>query len=226
MEPQTKITLKIYKPLLKAFDLKVQRLCLKRDAFLNRLLAVETPRLKEDLNGLRQSTRAHRYSSGELKRLAPWPINVVVDQATADALNEVVTQANVSRDAFANFLIWFLVATDEWLELLDLPSYVTSSDFEDWVEPLATTPLRAFENFLDDPLRYLQQASNERHGVGLYRLNFWKKLHGFNIFMNDEDIPGTPEYEAAQMRSMRELDALFSSVLADGQGVLNTEARS
>lgn len=226
MEPQTKITLKIHQPLLTAFDMKVQRLCLKRDAFLNRLLAVETPRLKEDLNGLRQSTRAHRYSSGALKRLAPWPINVVVDKATADALNEVVTQAKVSRDAFANCLIWFLVASDKGLEFLDLPSYVTTSEFEDWVEPIPSTPLRAFEEILDDPLRYLQQASNERHGVGLYRLNFWKQLHGFNIFMNDEDIPGTPEYEAAQMRSMKELDALLSSVLADGQGLVDTEARS
>lgn len=105
---QTKMTVKIYEPLFKSFDDQMNRLCIKRDAFLNHMIKRETPNLAKELDGRRLSPSARRYISGSLKRMGTRTVNVVVDKETAEALNAVVDASNIVRDAFINRLIMFL----------------------------------------------------------------------------------------------------------------------
>lgn len=135
---QTKMTVKIYEPLFKSFDDQMNRLCIKRDAFLNHMIKRETPNLAKELDGRRLSSSARRYISGSLKRMGTRTVNVVVDKETADALNAVVDASNIVRDAFINRLIMFLRSADTVLDYFGMPKFIVPSDFDDWYEPMPT----------------------------------------------------------------------------------------
>lgn len=204
---QTKITVRIYTSLLRSFDKDIQSSFFKRDAFLNHILKNETAHLAEDLNGKRLSSKGRRYISGELKRLDTTPVNLVVEKATAEALNAVVEEANIVRDAFVNRVLLYLRSSSALLRYLDLPEFITGSEFENYVEPMPTSPMRAIEAILGDPFYYLRTAVEERLGTGLYTLDLPPKIVGFSCLLNDVSIPGTAEYEE-MMKGIDELLAI------------------
>lgn len=204
----TKITVRIYEPLLRNFDKQLDSLFIKRDAFLNAMIREEVSNLKEDLAGRCNSAAAKRHIARELKRLGTKTVNVVVDKATADALNEVVAETNMVRDAFVNRLIMFLRSSPKMLQGLDLPEYVTGSDFAGVVEPMPTSPMRAIESVHSDPFYYLRVACEERHGKGLYLLDLPAQMTGFACVLDDSVVPGTRAHEAAEREVQEMQDAL------------------
>ena len=205
---QTKIPLKIYEPLLTAFDAQIDRLCLKRDAFLNHIMKTEVRRLRDELKGKRQSFAARRYISGELKRLGTRTVNVVVDKAVAEMLNEIVESSNMVRDAFANRLLMFLRASPKLLKYLELPLSTSSLNFNCGLDDFSTSPLAAMEELFGDPLYYLRAASEERFDEGLYLLELPKKFSGFSCYLPDASVPGTAEQKEAEELSREMLNEL------------------
>lgn len=205
---QTKITVKVHKGLLAKFKQDVDRLFLKRDAFLNQMIRIETPRLLQDLAGKRLSSKAKRYVAGELKRLGTTPVNVVVDQEVADALNAVVKETNIVRDAFVNRLLWLLRASDALLMYFNLPRFITYSEFERFIpEAMPTAPLSAMRAVQADPLHYLRVGCEERHDTGLYLLDLPNKFTGFACWLDDALVPGTDAYIDAD-KLLEELSAM------------------
>ena len=210
---QTKVTLKIYKPLLQAFNEQIDRLCLKRDAFLNHMLRTEIRRLRDELGTKRQSSAARRYISGELKRLGTHTINVVVDKDVACMLNEVVESSNLVRDAFANRLMMFLRSSPKLLKYLELPSSTRQSDFNSVIDGSSTAPLAAMEEIFGDPMYYLRSAAEERFQEGLYMLGLPRQFIGFSCYLPDSLVPGTLEQKEAEEFSdelLRELEEMES----------------
>lgn len=205
---QTKITVKIYEPLLKGFDLQLDKLFVKRDAFLNAMIKEEVQHLANDMEGKRLTLRTKRYISGELRRMGTKPVNVVVDKATAEALNSVVDAANLVRDAFINRLIILLRSSAPLLKYLELPEFITGSEFDSGVEPMPTSPMRALEAVHADPLFYLRVACEERHKTGLYLLDLPSKLAGFTCYMDESMVPGTKAHEQMQRDTQAMLDEL------------------
>lgn len=193
----TKVTFKIYGPLLESFDQQLDRLCLKRDAFLNKVLKIEVPRLAKELQGKRQSNAARRFISGELKRLSPHPINVVVEKSVAEMLHETVEATNLVRDAFANRLLIFLRGSPVLLKYLGLPQTTRPSNFDELIDDLSTGPLAAMEEILNDPMYFLRIAAEERFEEGLYELELPEKLLGFTCYLPDSCVPGTPAHQKA-----------------------------
>ena len=192
---QTKITVKIHTPLLASFNRDIDRLFIKRDAFLNQVLAVETQYLAEELAGKRLSPKAKRFIAGELKRLGTTTVNIVVDQEVADELNAAVEQTNIVRDAFINRLLWLLRGGESLLEYLDLPKFINGSEFERFVpDAMPTAPLQAMHAVQSDPLHYLRTGSEERHDCGLYALDLPRQLWGFACWLDDFVVPGTATY--------------------------------
>ena len=121
---ETKITVKLYSALAPtAVAGQLEGLFLKRDAFLNHMIRIETPRLAEEMEGFSVSPKARRYIAGELKRMGVVPINVVVDKDVAAALNDVVDHTNMVRDAFMNRLILFLRSSEAILKRLGTSLY-------------------------------------------------------------------------------------------------------
>jgi hypothetical protein len=152
-----------------------------------------------------------------LKRLGTVPVNLVVDQETADALNKVVEDSNMVRDAFVNRLIMFLRSSTFLLKFLELPSFVTYTAFEGSVEPMPTSPLAAIEAVCHDPLYYLRAAIENNYKTGLYLVRLPPQLVGFECYLADDDVPGTPDYEAQQLRAdelLRELEDFESAAFS------------
>jgi hypothetical protein len=220
---QTKMTVKIYEPLLKSFEDQMDQLCIKRDAFLNHMIKIETPYLAGELDGRRLSVKARRYISGRLKKMGTKTVNLVVDRETADALNAVVETSNIVRDAFINRLVMFLRSSDSLLRFYDLPNFVVRSEFESWYEDMPTSPLKAMESVFNDPLYYLRIAAEERLDSGLYMLGLPERFSGLLIHLDDHSVPGTKEYEELDLlleldRTETEAFTKKSTNLTNGKG--------
>lgn len=210
MNQTTKITVKIYEPLLRDFGKQIDSLFIKRDAFLNSMIQEEVRHLASDLEGKKLSVRAKRYIAGELKKLGTVQVNIVVDKTTADQLNAIVEKTNIVRDAFINRLIMFLRSSSPLLSYLELPEFITGSAFESYVEPMPTSPMKAMEAVHSDPLFYLRVAAEERHNTGLYLIDLTPKLAGFACHLDDSQVPGTKAHADLEQESKAMLDELMS----------------
>lgn len=195
----TKITVKIYTPLLNNLEKRLRGLYIKRDDFLNHMIKTELGHLSQDLYKLKQSPRARRYIAGELKRLGTTTVNIVVEKSTAAKLNNVVNEANMVRDAFINRLFLFMRSSSQLLKHLDLPHKITTSSYECVVDAISSAPLEQIEDAYADPFYYLRVASMERHETGLYRVDLTKKLIGFSCYLADIEVPDTPEFIEEQL---------------------------
>jgi hypothetical protein len=205
---QTKITVKIYEPLLKDFDRQLNNLFIKRDAFLNSMIQREVQHLAHDMESKRLTIRAKRHIAGELKRMGTTTVNVVVDKATADALNAVVDSSNLVRDAFMNRLIMLLRSSGPLLKYLELPEFITDSEFDSCLEPMPTSPMKALEAVHADPLFYLRAACEERYKTSLYLMDLPPKLAGFTCYVDESMVPGTKAFEQLQRDNQAMLDEL------------------
>ena len=203
----TKITVKVWEQQLAAFDMAIDQLFIKRDAFLNHMIKVETSHLAMDLKGHRLSSSGNRYIAGELKRLGTKPVNIVVEKATAAALNQVVSATNIVRDAFVNRLIMLLRAPDVLLKFWELPLKVGAGDA---VDSPPTSPLNAIRDVYRDPLYYLRDAAETRHDVGLYTAWLPPKFVGLECFIEDDRVPGTVQYEKKEKELGELMEALAS----------------
>jgi hypothetical protein len=211
---QTKVTVKIFKPLLKSFERQIEALFIKRDAFLNSVIQEEIKHLARDMQGKRLSSKANRYISGELKRLDPHPVNIVVDRSTADALNAVVKETNIVRDAFFNRLIYLLRPSTDFFSYFDLPEFINGSEFESGIDPMPTSPLQAMAAVQNDPLYYLREGAEERLKTGLYLIDLPSEFVGFTCYLDDTEVPETEAYTQSQIESDKALDELQKSIEA------------
>lgn len=215
----TKITFKIYEPLLAEFDKRIRAAFIKRDAFLNHMLKTETRSLSDELGGRILSAKARRYISRELQRLGTKTINVVVDKSTAADLNETVKRHNLVRDAFLNRLIMFLLSRDHLLSYLGLPIEIEHHEFESCLESLPASPLGAIQSIIGNPFFYLRVASYERFSAGLYLLELPEKFIGLACYLEDKQIPGSDLdlYEQSLFLSLGEIESTaFSMKLRKG----------
>lgn len=217
----TKITVKIYTPLLTKFSKTLDSLHIKRDSFLNAMIKGESAQLAIELNGRKQSGAARKYIAGALKRLGTTTVNIVVEKSTADNLNQIVDEANLVRDAFINRLMYFLLSSDRLLQFLELPVFITGSNFEGYVEPMPTSPMSSMKVIASDPLYYLRLAVQENYdAAGIYTLSLPKEFNGFACFLPNDEIPGTEENQSllASLDELMkiELDSLEENALSKG----------
>ena len=211
----TKLTAKLFAPMYKDFDRQLLKALLRRDAFLDRMIWQEIPHIREDLKGKKLSTDANRYISHSLKSLGGKEadplkqVSIAVRHKTAEALNNVVKDHNLVRDAVLNRLITLLRSSDKLLTALDLPKRVRSGR-NDGTEDMPTSPLRAIEETLHDPLYYLRAACKEHYGCGLHLLDFPSQFVGLSCYLDDEQVPTTSAYKKRQ-----EDDQLLLAALDD-----------
>jgi hypothetical protein len=211
-ESLTKITAKFFTPMWLDFDRQITSALLRRDAFLDRVIASEVTVLDENLSERQlQSGKAKKYVSDALQRMgghgtpAPTQVSIVVKMTTAHKLNEVCKKHRVNRDAFLNRLVALLRASDKFLSLLDLPLKVSQTK-RAGTEDMPTSPLKAIEEVEFNALYYLRAACRERHDCGLNDLPFPNALAGMECYVEDEDIPGT-KANAEKLKREQELVA-------------------
>lgn len=195
----TKLTARLFAPLYADFDKQMTAALLRRDAFLDQVIAGEIPHIREDLAGKRQSSEAHKYVAGLLKSLggktAPplKQVSITVRLSTAQALRSVADEHNIVRDSLINWILVLLRSNDSVLDELDLPKRV-SWGRRDGTQDMPTSPLKAIEETQHDPFYYLRAASWERHGTGLYDMSLPKRFLAFSCHLADEWVPGTDAF--------------------------------
>ncbi len=195
---KTAISFRIPEKLWNAFKTQADELFLSRAPFLNYMVKRELTYLREDLAGLKLSTRAKRHISGQLKRNDAKSVNIEVDSETAEALRATVAEHNLVRDAFMCRLIILLRSTDALLKYLEVPRHATSTGFGIGLEEMPSSPLRAMEAVRDDPLYYVR--SHVQHGwqCGLYRVQLQRSVDWAACYLEDELILGTRAHKKKQ----------------------------
>ena len=193
----TRTTFKVCEPLWQNFTQQTEALFLKRDAFLNHLIRQEIPRLEQELEGKKElSEKARRYLAGELKRLDGRPKTVVIEQETADALDNLVKRMNLFRDGFINRLIVWLRSSDTLLRELKIPITLDELGKSNDGEPNAmpVSPLGTIDAVRNDPFTYIRESLELAESGGVYTVLFPEKLIGLSCYLEDEQVPGTEAY--------------------------------
>lgn len=183
-----KITAKITTKLLHSFSAQLDALFLKRDAYLDHVLTREIAELRTDLAGCKLSPKAKRFISGELKKTGTSVINVTISRETADALDAVVAEGNLVRDAFLNRLIALLRCGETVRKVLEVPRTIDGRGFA-LMQGMPVSPMEAMEELRDDPLFYLRQFVQDRHEEGLYTVAGFP--FAFCCYVRDEVVPHT-----------------------------------
>jgi len=117
---RTKLTVRIIKPILEAFNSRTEEACIRRDALINKALEIELPRIRQEINRT-NSARARSYIQAKLKSL--FAINgggslltLALSSGVAHLLEQICEEKNISRDTLMNRLLLLLGAPGQYLE--------------------------------------------------------------------------------------------------------------
>lgn len=129
---KTKILVKVYEPLIAIMQHKIDAACLKRDAYLDKALRVETEFLRKEI-ATPNSDKAKNYIASQLSDLKLKPLNLLLSTETVDLINEVCKEKNVPRDAFLNRFFLLLIASDTILTAL-LREFLEEDGYSETIE--------------------------------------------------------------------------------------------
>lgn len=202
-----KVPAKIWRDCLRKFDGRVESMCLRRDAYLSKVIGFEVERLDEDIS-VPNSKQASKFIFEQLDRLDRKSIGFTLDAAVLDRLNEVCASKGIVRDAFFNRLIFWLAASptvigrilgDDW----DSEVWKMHKDdigvYKAGLYPLDESSLATFV----DPLWAVHEHYKLQRDLALSTQSFYTdvlndnmfkntNLWGLNTYLNDKDVPGTP----------------------------------
>ena len=174
-----KISVRIWEPLIKAFDGAIRESCLRRDAYLDKVLEVELPRLDAEVS-IPNSPVAQAYIAAKLDTLDRKLVSFTLRPDLVEQLNTVCERKRIVRDAFFNRLYLLLAAKNGVIDRLMFPGYdewrteVWSERrndgpfFQNCFHPLRgeIDPLWAIRTGLEDALEGLVEIPNP-HGEGV-----------------------------------------------------------
>lgn len=113
-----KVSTKIWRPILEKLEEKMDASCLRRDAYLNRVLAVELDYLDTEV-ALPNSTEAKRFIAERLDHLADRKlVSLSLRPDLVERLNDLCERKQIVRDAFFNRLFLLLAAAPKTLDRL------------------------------------------------------------------------------------------------------------
>ncbi|WON72896.1 hypothetical protein [Nitrosospira sp. Is2] len=112
-----KISVKIWRPIIEAFDKKMEAACLRRDAYLNKVLEVELNWLDEEVS-IPNSQASYDYVLGQLDQLDRKLVSLALSPELTTRLNEICSRKRIVRDAFFNRFFLLLAASPKNIDRL------------------------------------------------------------------------------------------------------------
>lgn len=112
-----KISVKIWKPVLEKLDKKLDAACLRRDAYLGKLLESEIDYLDQEVS-IPNSQASYDYVSGQLELLDRKLVSLALPPTLTARLNEICKRKLIVRDAFFNRLFLILAASPSAIDRL------------------------------------------------------------------------------------------------------------
>lgn len=220
--PKTSISFRVPPVLWNAFKEQTDRLFLSRAPFLDHMVRVELPYLRQDLDGIKLNSRTKRYISGRLKYQEPVSVNIEVRPDTAEALRDAIAAHNLVRDAFMCRLIIFLRCTRGLRNLLELPTYATDRGLPGGLEEMPISPLEAMEAVRDDPLFYVRAHLEHFESAGVYSVQFPEQLDWAACYLPPERVPKTAAYK--KHKKLMERDYAFLDLLPNATAPQSTRS--
>jgi hypothetical protein len=166
-----KISIKIWRPIIEKLDEKMDLACLRRDAYISRVLAVELDSLDDEVS-ISNSEASYDFVLASLNRLDRKLVSLVLPPAQIEQLNEICKRKRIVRDAFFNRLFLLLAAESKVIDALLFGDTANDWRREVWGERKHEGPF--FQN-------------------GFYPLAptidpFWAIRHGLDIFASGTNV--------------------------------------
>ena len=112
-----KISVRIWRPLIAKLDEKIEAACLKRDAYLRRVLERELEYLDEEVS-IPNSQASYDYIFGQLDAFDRKLVSLSLPPQISDRLNEICARKRIVRDAFFNRLYLLLAGSSSMIDRL------------------------------------------------------------------------------------------------------------
>jgi hypothetical protein len=121
-----KISVKIWKDVIKELDAKIDASCLRRDAYLRRVLEVELDYLDAEVS-IPNSKASYDYVFATLDRFDRKLVSLALPTEITARLNDICARKRIVRDAFFNRLFLLLAAPQKLIDRLYFPL-----DYDEW----------------------------------------------------------------------------------------------
>jgi hypothetical protein len=128
-----KISVKVWRPIIDKLDAKLEAACLRRDAYLKRVLEVELGWLESEV-ALPNSRASFDFVFENLDALDRKLVSLALPHELTGRLNEVCSRKRIVRDAFFNRLFLLLSATPRVVDALLFPTSADEWRREVWSE--------------------------------------------------------------------------------------------
>jgi hypothetical protein len=166
-----KISVKIWRPIIDKLDEKIEKACLRRDAYLNKVLELELDCLDEEVS-IPNSQASYDYVFGRLDQFDRKLVSLALPSELTAHLNEICSRKRIVRDAFFNRLFLLLAAAPKDVDTLLFGDVGHKWRTEVWSENKNDGPF--FQN-------------------GFYPLEpmidpFWAVRNGLEMYANDAGL--------------------------------------
>ena len=218
--PYRKISVRIWTPLLEAFNSRVEAACLRRDVWLAKVLDEELSHLDAEVTEA-NSDAAQRFIGTHLDTVPRKLVTLTLPEVLVKRLDAFCDEKRVVRDSFLNRLFYLLCAEHKHITRL----YFDGDD--QWVQDLLGATFFSSEaaGYLLDPIPgYRNPFETIREGLWVARdrlakesatdADTWFALHriysltitdarfgkgdlyGLSLYLPDTFVPGTSDYAA------------------------------
>lgn len=117
-----KVAIRFPRALFAKFSRKIEGACLRRDAFLNRVLDIELAALESEVR-IPNSERARNHVRQQLSAVpGREPVTLSIERAHLDRLEALCETKRIDQDAFFNRLILLLVTPQSLLQYWFFPT--------------------------------------------------------------------------------------------------------
>lgn len=180
-----KISTKIWQKVIAKLDTKLEAACLRRDAYLNKVLANELNYLDSEVS-IPNSKAAHDFIAKQLDNMDRKLVSLTLQGDIVERLNEICSRKRIVRDAFFNRLFLLLAASPKLIDRLIFPG-----------EPEWRTEVWSEhghdETFFQNGFYPLEQLIDP----------FWSIRAGIEIFSDDDSLSSYIEPESGREIQVR-----------------------
>nr|AFN66374.1 hypothetical protein pM02_c6_27 [uncultured bacterium] len=117
----SKISIRVWVPVLDALDQRIEAACLRRDAYLNKVLAEELKHLDREVS-IPNSDAARKFVANRLDQLDRKAVSLALQPELVELLDDICARKRIVRDAFFNRIFLLLAAKPRLIDALLFPS--------------------------------------------------------------------------------------------------------
>lgn len=185
----TKIGTKIWRPILEKFDKKIEAACLRRDAYLSRVLQIELDCLDNEVP-IPNSPVASKFIADRLAVLDCKPVGLTLPMELITRLNAICAVKRISRDAFFNRLLLLLASSPKAIDHL-LFQYVGDWDWKAAVKEKFDVPdeLYPLSRVSIDPLWAIREGLNLMNEENAIELSEYQEPETGKLIKVVRDVP-------------------------------------